>query len=285
MGVIQVENLDDPRIALYRNLKDRELRERCDAFMVEGRGTLETLLDHSPYAPESLLLSERACRSLADRIAKLPTALPVYVASRSLLAGIVGFDMYRGVLALCRRDRAPAFDGTFGPGGVAANANAPVVVVEALANHDNVGAIFRNARAFGVPAIALCPRTCDPLYRKAIRTSMGATLCVPFARTDSWPAPLTRLRELGFTIAALHPDARAVPLAACGERIGSGPLALLVGTEGPGISDAALAECDLRIRIPMAEGVDSINVATACAIALHHFREYADHRAGGSTSP
>jgi tRNA G18 (ribose-2'-O)-methylase SpoU len=273
MGVIRVESLDDPRIALYHNLKDRDLREPCEAFVVEGRGSLEALLDHSAFEPESLLLSERACRSLADRLAKLPASLPVYVASRSLMAGIVGFDMYRGVLALCRRDREPAFDATFGPGGIANDANAPVVLLEGLANHDNVGAIFRNARAFGVPAMALCPRTCDPLYRKAIRTSMGATLCVPFVRVAAWPAPLRRLREFGFTIAALHPDERALPLAACAAQIAGRPLALLVGTEGSGISDTALAESDLQIRIPMAEGMDSINVATACAIALHHLRE------------
>jgi tRNA G18 (ribose-2'-O)-methylase SpoU len=277
MGIERVESLDDPRIALYRNLKDRDLRERHEAFIVEGRGSLEMLLDRSPFEPESLLLSDRACRSLADRITKLPDPLPVYVASRSLMAGIVGFDMYRGVLALCRRNSEPAFDVTFDPDRLAAPARAPVIVLEALANHDNVGAIFRNAQAFGVPAIALCPRTCDPLYRKAIRTSMGATLCVPFVRTDSWPAPLARLRELGFTVAALHPEARAVPLAESGARIGPGPLALVVGTEGSGISEAALAECDLRIRIPMAEGIDSINVATAGAIALHHFREHAAH--------
>jgi tRNA G18 (ribose-2'-O)-methylase SpoU len=275
MAVERVESLEDPRIALYRNLKDRDLRERHEAFIVEGRGSLEMLLDRSPIEPESLLLSDRASRSLADRIRGLPDALPVYVASRSLMAGIVGFDMYRGVLALCRRDREPAFDETFDPRRLTTPAIAPVIVLESLANHDNVGAMFRNALAFGVPAIALCPRTCDPLYRKAIRTSMGATLCVPFVRTDSWPAPLARLRELGFTVAALHPDARAVPLAASGAHVGSGPLALVVGTEGPGISAEALAECDLTIRIPMAEGIDSINVATAGAIALHHFRERA----------
>jgi len=280
MGVIRVEHLDDPRIALYRNLKDRELRERCDAFMVEGRGSLEALLDHSAFAPESLLLSERAARSLADRVAGLPGSLPVYVASRSLLVGIVGFDMYRGVLALCRRDREPGLEETFGPGGTARAADAPVVLLEGLANHDNVGAIFRNARAFGVPAIALCPRTCDPLYRKAIRTSMGATLCVPFVRFADWPAPLARLRELGFTVAALHPDERALSLSACGPQLAGRRLALLVGTEGAGLSDAALAQCDLRIRIPMAAGMDSINVATACAIALHHFGEARPDPAG-----
>jgi tRNA G18 (ribose-2'-O)-methylase SpoU len=276
MGVERVESIDDPRIALYRNLKDRDLRERHEAFIVEGRGSLEMLLDRSPFAPESLLLSERAHRSLADRVAALPEALPVHVASRSVMAGIVGFDMYRGVLALCRRDHEPDFDETFDPSRRATPAPAPVVVLEALANHDNVGAIFRNAQAFGVPAIALCPRTCDPLYRKAIRTSMGATLCVPFVRSDTWPAPLARLRELGFTVAALHPDPRAIPLAAATAHIGYGPLALVVGTEGAGISEVALEECDLKIRIPMAEGIDSINVATAGAIALHHFRERAE---------
>jgi tRNA G18 (ribose-2'-O)-methylase SpoU len=284
MGVIRVERIDDPRIALYRDLKGRELRERCDAFVVEGRGPLETLLDASPFRPDSLLLSERAGRSLAGRIAALPDAIPVYVAPRPLLAEIVGFDLHRGVLALCRRDCETGWDELFGPGGVAADAAAPVVVLEALANLDNVGAIFRNARAFGVPAIAICPRSCDPLYRKAIRTSLGATLCVPFVRTDDWPNPLARLRAQGFTVAALHPGDDAVPLGGCDPAQVSGPVALLVGTEGSGISEAALAECDLRIRIPMADGMDSINVATACAIALHHFREGALRGARGDAS-
>jgi len=284
MGVERVDSFDDPRIALYRNLKDRDLRERHEAFIVEGRGSLEMLLDRSPFAPESLLLSDRAQRTLADRVGALPETLPVYVASRSVMAGIVGFDMYRGVLALCRRTHEPGFDETFDPGRLTAPARAPVIVLEALANHDNVGAIFRNAQAFGVPAIALCPRTCDPLYRKAIRTSMGATLCVPFVRSTAWPEPLARLRALGFTVAALHPAPDGVPLAEAAAHIGPSPLALVVGTEGPGISDEALAECDLKIRIPMAKGIDSINVATAGAIALNHFREQATASLGSRRS-
>lgn len=269
---IEIESLDDPRIALYRNLKDRELRTRCDAFLVEGRENLECLLDRSPHRPLSLLLSKRASRTLATRLAHLPDRVPVYVAERPVLAEIVGFDMYRGVLALCQREHEPGFEEVFPPIANAAPTAAPVVVLEALTNHDNVGGVFRNAEAFGVPAILLCPRVCDPLYRKAIRTSLGATLCVPYVRATTWPEPLRRLRAAGFTLIALHPDAHATPLSRSGPKLAAGPRALVVGTEGPGLSDEALALCDAQVRIEMVPGIDSINVATACAIALHHFR-------------
>jgi tRNA G18 (ribose-2'-O)-methylase SpoU len=269
MAEIPIADLDDPRVALYRNLKDRDLRTQSDAFIVEGRGPLETLLDRSPFEPESLLLSVRAARALADRLAKLPAELPVYVTERDVLAGIVGFDLHRGVLAVCRREHAPTFDDAFGPRGISAGAHAPVVALEALANLDNVGAIFRNAHAFGVPSILLCPRSCDPLYRKAIRTSVAASLCIPFVRASSWPEPLDRLRDLGYTLAALHPASSATAIADWRPPRGR-KLALVVGTEGDGISAEALARCDAQIRIPMAAKMNSINVATACAIALHH---------------
>lgn len=269
---IEIDSLDDPRVALYRNLKDRDLRSRCDAFVVEGRENLECLLDRSPHRPESLLLSRRAHRTLSERLSRLSDDIPIYVAERSVLAGIVGFDMYRGVLALCRREREATFEEVFRPAANAGAAAAPVVVLEALTNHDNVGGIFRNAEAFGAPGILLCPRVCDPLYRKAIRTSLGATLCVPFVRASEWPEPLRQLRALGYTLVALHPGARSVPLSHSQRELGRRPLALLVGTEGPGLSAEALRLCDAWVRIEMVAGIDSINVATACAIALHHFR-------------
>ena len=175
------------------------------------------------------------------------------------------------MLALCRREREPIFAEVFPP-LAAAGAKALVVVLEGLTNHDNVGGIFRNAEAFGAAGALLCPRVCDPLYRKAIRTSMGATLCVPTVRAGIWPAPLEALRALGFTLAALHPGAGSVCLESSDGEVGDGPLALVLGSEGPGLSDGALAICDVALRIPMVPGIDSINVATACAIALHHFR-------------
>jgi tRNA G18 (ribose-2'-O)-methylase SpoU len=268
---IPIHDLADARVALYRNLKDRDLRSRCDAFLVEGRENLACLLLRSQHTPESLLLSARAHRTLGDTLAALPDEVPIYVAERSVLEGIVGFDMYRGVLALCRREHEPSFDDVFPP-LAAAGPEALVVVLEGLTNHDNVGGIFRNAEAFGADAALLCPRVCDPLYRKAIRTSMGATLCVPTVRAEVWPAPLEALRAAGFTLVALHPNEDSICLDDADDSLRDGPLALLVGSEGPGLSDAALAVCDSRLRIPMAPGVDSINVATACAIALHHFR-------------
>jgi tRNA G18 (ribose-2'-O)-methylase SpoU len=148
--------------------------------------------------------------------------------------------------------------------------------LEQITSPDNVGGLFRNALAFGARGVLLCPRTCDPLYRKAIRVSMGASLLVPFARCSEWPAPLKLLREAGYRVVALHPGEDASPIAtatAASER-----LVLLLGTEGGGLSESALAQADERVRIPMAPGVDSLNVATASGIALHHFTAGAAER-------
>lgn len=280
MRAVPVHDLTDPRVALYRNLKDRDLRATSDAFIVEGRENLACLLARSPHTPDSLLLSPRAHRTLGPLLERLPPRVPVYVAERAVLAGIVGFDMYRGVLALCRREREPDFAEVFPP-LAARGADALVVVLEGLTNHDNVGGVFRNAEAFGADAVLLCPRVCDPLYRKAIRTSMGATLCVPTVRARRWPDALTDLRDLGFRLAALHPALGSQLLPGADDALWDGPLALLVGTEGPGLTREALALCERSLRIPMAPGIDSINVATACAIALHRAREVRQLRAGG----
>lgn len=142
------------------------------------------------------------------------------------------------------------------------------MVLEQVANPDNIGSIFRNAAAFDVDCILLSPQCSDPLYRKAIRTSLGATLRIPYAVMDDWPEGLTRLRELGYTTVALTPDASTEPL----ETLTAAPptrVAVVVGTEGPGLSDAAAARVDHQVRIPIAPGVDSLNVATATGIALY----------------
>ena len=265
-----VTDFEDPRLDDYRNLKDAALADVRGRFIVEGRGTLRVLLSRSRYRPDSILLNERSFAALEADLDEFETECPVYVAGQSLLDRIVGFPIHRGCLAACARDdlqdpldlarRAMGQEGA-----------ARIVVLEGLTNLDNVGLIFRNAMALGARAVLLCPRTCDPLYRKAIRTSMGGSLCVPFARAENLPELLSGLRELGFEVLAFDPGEPGVEIQSLnGSRLG--PTALLFGTEGPGLSTQALAAADRRVRIAMEEGVDSLNVAVSAGIALSLLR-------------
>lgn len=265
-----IADFEDPRISDYQNLKDAILGSRCSRFIVEGRGNLEVLLERSPYRPNSILLSERTERSLGPTLDGLAPQCPIYVAPQPVLDRIVGFPIHRGCLAVCDRD--PPSNAIELAERLFAEHPAPrIVVLESLRNLDNVGGIFRNAMALGAHGVFLCPETCDPLYRKAIRTSMGGSLCVPFARAAQWPSFLLDLRKLGFRLLALDPDSSSLDLREF-EPAQSGPVALLLGTEGAGLSEAALEQADLRLRIAMEEGVDSINVSVAGAIALHALR-------------
>ena len=266
----RIEHFEDPRIADYQNLKDAQLASRRDRFIVEGRGNLLVLLTRSPWRPESLLLSERAWGSLADRLAPLSVDCPIYVAEQDVLDQIAGFSIHRGVLASCRRPEPVA------PLELAAELlekeEAPrILVLEGLINHDNVGGVFRNAMGLGGRAVMLCPRSSDPLYRKAIRTSMGGSLIVPFARATDLNEMLAGLSALGFSVLALDPAESGIDLATLSpEEVG--PAALLLGTEGEGLTEGALAQADRRLRIDMDPQVDSLNVSVASAIALHRLR-------------
>lgn len=278
-----VRDLDDPRLADYRNVKDAELLARRGRFIVEGRGNLRVLLERSDHRPESILLGETAFAALRPELERCAGDVPVFVAKQAVLDGIVGFKIHRGALAACRRkpaldadalagavlERSGAGASPFGAGRPGAGAR--VVVLEAVRDADNVGGIFRSAWALGASAVFACPRSCDPLYRKAIRTSMGGSLCVPFARVDGLPDFLGRLRGLGFSVLAFDPKEPAEALDAT-TAPPSGPLALLFGTEGEGLSAAALGAADRRVRIAMEPGVDSLNVATAAAIGLFAMR-------------
>src|SRR6185437_12824267 len=185
---------------------------------------------------------------------------PVYATSADVLASTVGFHLNRGVLAAADRAPEPA------PGPLLAAAGR--VVLEGVNDHENLGALFRNAAGLGVDAVLLGPRCADPLYRRSVRVSMGHVLRVPFARLPSWPELRSALA--GFTVLALAPHPPSMPLSTVDP---SEPrLALLLGAEGPGLTAEALAAADARVRIPMAFGVDSLNVATAAAIALYHLR-------------
>jgi tRNA G18 (ribose-2'-O)-methylase SpoU len=179
------------------------------------------------------------------------------------MEAVAGFPIHRGCLAAGER-------GTEESAETLADRARTVVVLEAIANHDNIGGIFRNVLAFGGDAVLLDDRCADPLYRKAIRVSVGASLTMPFARIDAWADGLARLSAAGYTLVALTPDAAAIDIAGLpAERLGAGRVALFVGAEGAGLGPETRAMADARVRIPMAPGVDSLNVATAAGIALH----------------
>jgi len=270
MQISRIHDFLDPRIADYHNLKDKRLAADRGRFIVEGRVNLRVMLKRSAFVPDSILLSDRLHRGMEAELAELQPACPVYVAERAILDQIVGFPVHRGCLAAC--SRGAAVDPMDLVRDVLAVESAPrILILEGILNLDNVGGIFRNAMGLGGRAVLLCPRTVDPLYRKAIRTSMGGTLVVPFARVDDLGALLDWLRAEGFEILALDPAEEGVDIEALAPAE-IGPVAILLGTEGEGLSDDALARATRRVRIAMESGVDSLNVSVASGIALHRLR-------------
>lgn len=268
MRVVEVSRLDDPRVSDYRNVRDADLRaERV--FLAEGRLVVKRLLCGSRYRARSVFVTPAGLEGLRETLEVLSDDVPVFLAGQAVLNDVVGYDMHRGCLAAAERGQAVGF-----AEALARKAAAPRLwlALEDVTNPDNVGGIFRNALAFGVEQLLLTHRCVDPLYRKSIRVSMGAALRLPFCRAARWPAELETLRAAGFLLLAL--DARrgagAVPIGAPDLARGARGVVLLLGSEGFGLSAAALAAADLRVSIPMAEGIDSLNAATASGIALHH---------------
>lgn len=254
-----IEDPDDPRVADYRAAARDGAR---GLFLCEGRLLVGRLLRGSRFRVRSVLATARVLEDLRDELG--PTPPPVFVASTAMIRSIFGFKFHRGCLALGERPERPdAPESVIGPAGTRM-----LVGLDEVSDPDNVGAIFRNAAAFGVAGVLLSEGCADPLYRKTIRVSMGGTLSTPFARTE-WGATLAALRTGGYTLVALTPDREAEPIAAAAARLSSGRVALLVGAEGNGLGARSREAADLRVRIPMAPGVDSLNVATACGIALH----------------
>ena len=260
MKIIEITDPDDGRIVDYRDVQERDLVGRQGLFVAEGQVVIRALMN-SPHAVTSLLLAENRLGKLSEFQDQL-SETPVYVAAQSVMDHIVGFPIHRGMLALGRR--AEGADAA----GLLARAPARSVVVGAvgIGNHDNMGAIFRNAAAFGAHAVLVDETSCDPLYRKALRVSVGAALSAPFARVSATGLPAL-LAGHGFAPLALTPsgDEKLDSLRA------DGRVALLLGSEGPGLPPALLA-ASRRVRIEMRPGFDSLNVATAGAIALHHLR-------------
>jgi len=274
--VIAIENAGDPRLDDYRNVPDPELVARGGMFVAEGRLVVRRLLTESSLATRSLLVTEPVRASLADVINARPQ-LAVYVTPQAVMSDITGFDIHRGCLALGERPRPVPWQDVVAGNDANPKSQTPnpktVVVLERVANADNVGGVFRNAAAFGAVGVLLDAVSTDPLYRKAIRTSMGAALLVPFARAEPWPGVLHDLRERGFAVVAMTPAPSATTLRETVERIGGRPVAIVLGHEGEGLTRAALDACEYHTRISLTAGVDSLNVAAAAAVALYELRE------------
>ncbi|OQM74487.1 TrmH family RNA methyltransferase [Manganibacter manganicus] len=262
MDIIRIDDPGDSRIAAYRDIRERDLVGRQGRFIAEGKVVLDVLLDSIRFRSESILLLENRLPGLSRILSKASPGLPVYVASGPVINGITGFHMHRGILAIGRRAEETTADRLLR----SLPERALVVVLVGIANHDNVGAIFRNAAAFQANAVLLDRTCCDPLYRKAIRVSVGAALKVPFATFDTETTLATNLDSHGFSRLAFSPrgteDLRHIRR--------TDRLALYFGSEGEGLPTELLATMKTA-RIPIAGDFDSLNVAATSAIALHHF--------------
>jgi tRNA G18 (ribose-2'-O)-methylase SpoU len=257
--LIPIEDVADARLDDFRNLSTADRRPDRPGgrgfVIAEGTVVVRRLLT-SDYPVRALLGMERRFRELEPELATVP--VPAYITSAAAMAEVVGFHLNRGVLAVA--DRAPQ-----PPVEEILLRSRMVAVLEGVGDHENLGAMFRNAAAFGVDGVLLGAGCADPLYRRSVRVSMGNVLRVPFAALEPWPSGLAKLRESGFRIAALTPRDDSVIL----REVGGGKVALLLGSEGPGLTPEALAAADMAVRIPMAAGVDSLNVATAAAVAFY----------------
>lgn len=269
MPVIPISNVSDRRLDDYRGVRDGAwLRER-GLFIAEGRFILRTLLDppDAPLPPRfdlrSVLLSEPARDELADALVRAPSNLPVYVCSRETIEAVAGFDVHRGCLGAGAVGEPLDWHALLDP------RPARVLVLDELTNHDNVGGVFRSAHAFGFTPVLLHQRCADPLYRKSIRVSMGSVLRVPSARTPDWPTLLDRFDAIGYQTVALTPDADAPMI----QNVSETPerLALIVGSEGPGLPTSVLQRVTTRARILMTPGIDSLNTVVAASIAMQRF--------------
>lgn len=258
--VVPVDEVSDPALAELAGLTDAAARAVTEAahgcFVVEGLLTLEAVVE-SRYPLRSVLVAPSKLERVLAVVGHLD--VPVHVGAPDLLEAVTGYPIHRGIIASAGRLALPA-------PGAALDGARRIAILESVNDHENIGALFRNAAAFGIDAVLLDPTTADPLYRRSVRVSLGHVLHVPWTRLDRWPAGLDDVRAAGFTILALAPDGERT-VAEVVDRIDD-PLAWLLGAEGPGLSPAASAAADIRVRIPIADRVDSLNVATAAAVAF-----------------
>jgi tRNA G18 (ribose-2'-O)-methylase SpoU len=264
---IEVDSAGDPRLADYTRLTDAGLRTHLEAehglFIAEGTKVIARAVA-AGYPVRSLLLGKSRLADL-PALAATAGAAPVYVVPDEVAERLTGYRVHRGALASLGRKPLPEVSAVTGDAR-------RIVVLEDLVDHGNVGAIFRCAAALGVDAVVLSPRCADPLYRRSVKVSMGAVFAIPYARMTGWYDGLAELKAAGFRVLALTPDERATPVTSALR--GASRVALLLGTEGDGLSARWLHEADEPVRIPMnpaarAAGVDSLNVVAAAAIACH----------------
>lgn len=265
--VLDVVDIDDPRDSRLDDFRDLNSVDRRPDLptgkglvIAEGVLVVQRMLV-SRYSPRALLGTDRRLVELADDLAVVPD-VPYYRVSAEVMAEVVGFHLNRGVLAAASRVPDPTVT------DVVADART-IAVLEGVNDHENLGSIFRNGAGLGVDAVVFGSGCADPLYRRAVRVSMGHALLVPFARSADWPADLAMLRDRGFRLLAMTPDPRADALSTAMAKVHDDPVAVLVGAEGPGLSEQAMRASDLRVRIPMSRGTDSLNVATAAALAFY----------------
>jgi tRNA G18 (ribose-2'-O)-methylase SpoU len=285
-SVVPIGDAGDPRLADYARLTDVHLRRSLEAehglFVAEGDRVIRRAIA-AGYQVRSMLVGEDRLNAVAELAADCPA--PLYVVPADVAQRLTGYQVHRGALASMRRKPLPALadvvaaaspipvPGAAERAGQATAAARRIIVLEDLVDHGNVGAIFRCAAALGVDAVVLSPRCADPLYRRAVKVSMGAVFAVPYARMTDWRGGLAELRSAGLQVLALTPDQSVVPI---GQVQISERAALLLGTEGDGLSSRWLRDADEAVCIPMAPsamaaGVDSLNVVAAAAVACHYF--------------
>ncbi len=259
--LIPIDDPDDPRIEPFRQVRERDLVGRRGGFVAEGEVVLAKAVASGRHPLDALLLDEKRVAGLHPILDRLPTSTPVYTARQPVLDAIAGFHIHRGILAIGRRASQPSASELLAdlPG------RAVVLALFGISNHDNMGGLFRNAAAFGAAAVLLGADCCDPLYRKAIRVSVGAALTTPFAAFDPAEDPIALLRAHGFEPLALSP-AGAEDLA---DVVPPARTAVILGAEGPGLPADMLARAR-AVAIPMQGGFDSLNVAVTGGIVLHH---------------
>ncbi|WP_432478445.1 TrmH family RNA methyltransferase [Nocardioides sp. GXQ0305] len=259
--VIEVEDPGDPRLADYRDLRDVQLRRHLESaeglFLAEGEKVVRRAVE-AGHGPRSFLMAPRWLDGLADVLDR--TDAPCYVVSEALAEEVTGFHVHRGALASLHRRPLPAVD------DVLAGARS-VLVLEDLVDHTNVGAVFRSGAALGFDAVLLSPRCADPLYRRAVKVGMGAVFTLPWTRLPDWREALPDLSRRGFTTVALTLAQDAVPVEDA--VAGVDHLALVLGSEGHGLSGRWQEGADRRAVIPMQAGIDSLNVAAASAVACY----------------
>lgn len=261
--LVRVNDVADPSLDPYIRIRERDVVGREGAFVAEGEVVVRVLATRSPYRMRSLLLEERRVEALRDVIEAAPEGVPAFVVPQKVMDAVVGFHIHRGVLALGDRGEA-LHPETLLREAAAGGGPAVVLGLVGLTNHDNVGGIFRNAAAFGARGVLLDGATCDPLYRKAIRVSVGGALVVPFARCESEDVMLDVIERSSLEAVALTPRGEVAidRLPPCDRRV------ILLGTEGEGLPEHVLARAR-AVRIDMAPTLDSLNVAVASGIALH----------------